>query len=240
VTPREPPPLYLFADSSILFWKNGDSLFLQSILKTAETDALRAAYIGASNGDVPEYYEIFLAAMSGIGVSRCRMIRSSFSSEDEAFLNDADIVLLAGGDVAAGWKVLGETGMKEAIVARHAAGASIVGISAGAVQLGMYGVTEDGTTGTVFDTFKLCPLVIAAHDETNDWRSLRNAVRLLEGAVPGIGIPAGGGLVYHTDGSLEPVRRSAFHFSLHRGEVVSSLLCPVVDVAPPATGRRGK
>jgi hypothetical protein len=44
--------------------------------------------------------------------------------------------------------------------------------------------------------FKLVPFVIDAHDEGRKWSRLRSAVRLLDGAAQGIGIPAGGGLIY--------------------------------------------
>ena len=223
----EAQPIYLLADSQLLFWQNGDARLLESIARRAQATALRAAYIGASNGDAPEYYDIFVAAVSAVGVNDCRMIRSSFSSEDEAFLNGADIVLLAGGDVAAGWKIIDETGMKDAVISRYHAGATIIGVSAGAVQLGMYGLSEErDVTATLLETFKLCPFVIGAHDEGDDWRSLTNVVRMLEGSVQGVGIPAGGGVVYHPNGELEPVRKAAHHVLLRGREVVTSILLP--------------
>jgi hypothetical protein len=53
-------PLYLLADSQLLFWKRRDRLLLEAGLDAVARDApLSAAYIGASNGDRPEFYGIF-------------------------------------------------------------------------------------------------------------------------------------------------------------------------------------
>ena len=73
-----PQPIYLFADSQLLFWRSKDALFLRSLREVLDEDSPKAAYIGASNGDDPEFYSIFTAAMEGIGIHECRMILSSF------------------------------------------------------------------------------------------------------------------------------------------------------------------
>ena len=57
-------PLYLLADSQLLFWKRQDRLLLEAALDALARDTpLSAAYIGASNGDRPEFYGIFKAAV---------------------------------------------------------------------------------------------------------------------------------------------------------------------------------
>ena len=97
-------PLYLLADSQLLFWKRQDRLLLEVALDGLARDTpLRAAYIGASNGDRPEFYEIFEAAMDAIGITDRRMIDSSFGPGDRAFLERAQLIVLAGGDVRLGW-----------------------------------------------------------------------------------------------------------------------------------------
>src|SRR5581483_1141325 len=96
-------PIYLFADSQLLFWKPGGSLFCRSLRDWLAAAAPKAAYLGASNADNPEYYSLFEAAMAAIGIEQCRMIRSRFSADDETFINEADLILLAGGSVARGW-----------------------------------------------------------------------------------------------------------------------------------------
>jgi len=153
-------PLYLLADSQLLFWKRQDRLLLDAALDGLARDTpLRAAYIGASNGDRPEFYRIFEAAMDAIGIADRRMIESSFGPDDRAFLECAQLVVLAGGDVRLGWNTFEKTGMKDVILGRYAQGAVLVGISAGAVQLGRYGIVQtlDSSATELLDVFELVP-----------------------------------------------------------------------------------
>ena len=47
-------------------------------------------------------------------------------------MEQSDLILLAGGDVAQGWHVFKQTRLKELIVNRYNKGALLIGISAGA------------------------------------------------------------------------------------------------------------
>jgi cyanophycinase len=226
-TPRL-QPLYLLADSQLLFWKRQDRLLLEAALDGLARDtAPSAAYIGASNGDRPEFYEIFEAAIDAIGISDRRMIDSSFGPDDRAFLERAQLIVLAGGDVRLGWNTFEETGMKDVILGRYTRGAVLVGISAGAVQLGRYGIVETpGSHATeLFDVFKLVPAVIDTHDERAEWARLSRTIHLLGGAATGLGIPSGGGVIVHTDTTIEPLRRPAHEFRFEDPSVTHSLLC---------------
>jgi hypothetical protein len=222
-----PQPIYLFADSQLLFWGDGGGLFLDSVRRLVARDSPGAAYVGASNGDAPEFYSIFEAAMAGVGVHNCRMITRAFPPEEQSFMNEADVILLAGGDVGRGWEAFVETGMREFVVRRYYEGAVLMGVSAGAAQLGLYGLLErDASPDELLGTFGLVPFIIDAHDEGREWGRLRRAVRLLDGAAKGIGIPAGGGLIYHPDRSVEAVRRPLHELSAVGGEVRDALLLP--------------
>lgn len=220
-------PLYLLADSQLLFWKRDGRLLLEAALdRLAQDSPVRAAYIGASNGDRREYYGIFEAAMDAVGITYRRMIDSSFGADDRAFLRQAQVIVLAGGDVRLGWSTFERTGMKDVIVDRYVHGAILVGVSAGAVQLGRYAVVETpGSRKTeLFEVFKLVPVVIDTHDEQTEWSRLSRAIRSLEGAATGVGISSGGGVVVHEDFTIEPLRHPAHEFRYDDGRVVHSLL----------------
>jgi cyanophycinase-like exopeptidase len=221
-------PLYLLADSQLLFWKRQDRLLLEAALDGLARDTpLSAAYIGASNGDGPEYYGIFEAAMDAIGITDRRMIDSSFRTDDRAFLERAQLIVLAGGDVRLGWNTFEKTGMKDVILARYAQGAVLVGISAGAVQLGRYGIVEtpESSTTELLDLFKLVPVVIDTHDERAEWARLSRTIHVLAGAATGLGIPSGGGVIVHADATIESLRRPAHEFRFEGPRVTHSLLC---------------
>jgi cyanophycinase len=113
--------------------------------------------------------------------------------------------------VGLGWRTFEETGMSEAILDRRANGAVLVGISAGAIQLG-------------HGAFDLVPRVIDVHDESAGWETLSTTIESLRGAAVGLGIPSGGGVVVHPDGTIEPVRRPAHEFRFDGTRVIHSLL----------------
>src|SRR4029077_20536546 len=95
------------------------------------------------------------------------------------------------------------SGLKEKIVERYYAGAVLIGVSAGAVQLGLKGWSGGG----IFDTCSLVPFVVDVHDEPS-WSGLLRAVPKAGELARGFGIPSGGGALYHPDYSLEPVRQT--------------------------------
>lgn len=201
-------PIFLLADSQLLFLRDGGQLLLERVVTR---DRLKAAYIGASNGDDPNFYEIFVSAMEGVGVVDCRMIPSAVSQADMEFLNNADVILLAGGDVEAGWRVFVNNGLSEHIVRRYFEGACLIGVSAGAVQLGLCGLAADGS---LIETFKLVPFVIGAHEESDNWKTTRELLRLSGPGKTAIGLPTGGGAIYHRDHTVEALRHPLVKLSL--------------------------
>jgi cyanophycinase len=222
-------PIYLFADSQLLFWKDKETPFLQSIRQTIDRADPKAAYIGASNGDDPQFYSIFEGAMESIGIEDRKMILSSFPSEDQSFVDDCDIIVLAGGDVERGWNVFNSVGLKDLIIKKYYQGALLIGVSAGAVQLGLYGLVREDSGNRLIDTFKLVPFLISAHEEKQEWKTLKESIELLNGPANGIGIPAGAGLVYYADHSIEAIRYPLYEFSMRDGVLKDSLLLPKKD-----------
>jgi len=218
-------PLYLLADSQLLFWKDKGQLFLAKVREQLDSLNSKAAYVGASNGDSPEFYSLFQAAMSGIDVTLCRMIPSNPSPEDRKFLMSADLVLLGGGDVEQGWKVFEKNGIKELIVQRRYEGSVIVGVSAGAVQFGLATLQESATM-TKLSLFQFAPFYVGAHDEGNEWWNLRALVNLAGDGARGVGIPAGGGLIYCPDGTMEPIRKEITEFFRRGDLMIENLLLP--------------
>jgi len=217
-------PICMLADSQLLFSKRAP--IASFIVGNLNCDRPKAAYIGASNGDEPAFYDIFKAAMSSMGLDDTRMIQASFSEPDRRYLENADLILLAGGDVARGWDVLATTGMAETVRSRFEAGSLLFGVSAGSVQLGLRGrKTEQGQT-TYFETLGLAPFLVDCHDEAGDWEALQDMVACPKFGFTGLGIPFGGGLFYHPDHTVQPFGKPVVEFS-RTGEGLSrNLLYP--------------
>ena len=225
-------PIFLLADSQLLFWRAEEGLFLARAraLLDAEDEAAerggrapRAAYLGASNGDAPEFYELFVAAMEQIAIADCRQIPSHPSPGDLEFLGGADLILLAGGSVEQGWRAFKEAGLDQKLVERYYGGALLVGISAGAVQLGLKGWDDAGDKA--LDMLRIVPFVVDAHDEPG-WGRLQQAVRKAGEHGRGLGIPSGGGALYHPDYSVEPVRQAVVEVHQTEEGLSQALLLP--------------
>lgn len=199
-------PIYLFSDSQLLFWKVEGQYFIKNFLTTGRQDCdHKAAYIGASNGDNPDYFEIFRSSMKVIKVNNCSLIPSNPETKDLEFLKTSDIILLAGGDVKLGLETMLENGVADVVRKRYLEGATLIGISAGAIQLSLMSYAEDQP----YDTFQLVPFIIDVHDEANNWKRLRNFMAMNPG-FEAYGIPFGAGLVYQQDGSMEMLRHRPF------------------------------
>lgn len=221
-------PIYLFADSQLLFWKQNGALFMKSIVALLPShDHLEAAYVGASNGDNPAFYQIFESAMHNIGIRQCQMILSSFSTAEKARLEKSDVILLAGGDTRTGWRVFQEAGFGELLARKYHAGSVLLGVSAGAIQLGLTGWTTDTPSrADLFDTFQLVPFVVGAHEEQMDWRMLKSVVSMKDEGTRGLGLPSGGGMIFHPNKIVEAVRHPLHEFVNTSGRLSHRLVLP--------------
>jgi cyanophycinase-like exopeptidase len=229
MTSPDPRPLYLLADSQPLFWKSG--AFLTALCQASGNSPPDVAYIGASNGDSPEAHAIFEAAMEQVVTGNTHWVRAELSQADRQFLETADVLVLAGGDVEVGWDAFTRSGLRELIENRYRDGAVLVGVSAGAVQFGKYASVPDGNGAQkLVETFGLVDVIVDVHDERQDWQALAATIQLLEGTVKGIGIPQGAALIVHPDGTFEPVGRAVDEFVLTEGRLRRSVL--LADLAP--------
>ena len=225
-------PLYLLADSQLFFWKSGGDSLAERIRADLDSGKPSAAYIGASNGDQPEFYSLFEAAMESMEIANCRMVPSQPSREDMMFLENADLIVLSGGDVELGWQVFEKNGLKELLPRKRFDGAILMGVSAGAVQLGL-GCLSNSSQPKQIDMFRFAPFYIGAHDEGNDWWDLRALVNLSQSDVRAIGLPAGGGAVYYSDGTLEPLRQPLIEIVKEDAKISENLMAPLAPGRQP-------
>jgi cyanophycinase len=198
-------PIYALADSQLLFWRTPQGpLFLTGLIERTGVPRPLAVYVGASNGDRPEFYrEIFEPAMTAAAPCECRNVLTRPSLHGRDAVEQAHIILLAGGSVEMGWRAFVQTGLEDLILRRFVEGATLIGISAGAVQLGQGGLTDMGST--LLTTFGLLPFYVGAHEEHENWTTLRRALSMAGAPARGVGIRAGGGLIYES-GLARPIR----------------------------------
>lgn len=243
---RQLKPIFLFADSQLFFWETvKKEFFMNSLWSWIDSDEPKAAYIGASNQDDPVFFDLFKSAMDCIGITDNRMILSDFSDEDQKFLEAADLVVLAGGEVKRGLDIFKKTGMYNTIIKKYYDGALLMGVSAGAVQLGIVGWNDVvQNSDNLFETLKLVPFIVAVHEEKMGWERLKKVMHIMsDDNIRGIGISTGAGLLYHPDHSIEPIRHPLDEFWLKENQIINNLLCPKINgngktesTEAPATG----
>jgi len=126
--------------------------------------------------------------------------------------------------------VFEQNGLKELLPRKRFDGAILMGVSAGAVQLGL-GCLSNAAQPKPLDMFRFAPFYVGAHDEGNDWFDLRALVNLAQSDARAIGLPAGGGAVYYADGTLEPLRKPLIEILKEDSQITENIL------APPAPSR---
>jgi len=126
--------------------------------------------------------------------------------------------------------VFEQNGLKELLPRKRFDGAILMGVSAGAVQLGL-GCLSNAAQPKPLDMFRFAPFYVGAHDEGNDWFDIRALVNLVQSDARAIGLPAGGGAVYYADGTLEPLRKPLVEIVKENSQITENIL------APPAPSR---
>lgn len=228
---RNSKPIYLLGDSRLLFTDNSEGkpvfsdippLFQKDNIPVHQ---LKAAYIGASNGDNPAFFELFKEAMARLSIENCRFISADFAEESISFLRSADVIMLAGGDTEAGWKAMQDNEIPLLLIECYNQGAILMGVSAGAIQLGwqLFGEDENGDLKFT-EALKLAPFLVSAHEDTPDWPLLQQLVTNSRSMSRGIGIPYGGALVYYPDGEVEVRGNAATEIIFKDGSLHTSLL----------------
>lgn len=212
-------PFYLFADSQLLFSRPEGTPLLSVLFDGQDIHTIQVAYIGVSNGDQPVFYDMFVSAMQLLGITFCRHVKEAFTKEDQGFLSEARLILLAGGETLTGMEKMQKNGMSKAIVDAYYRGAALVGISAGAIQLGL--------TCLEAPMLQLIPLHLSVHDEQQDWQTLEHQVKQSKILVPGIGIPAGGGLCYYPDHSIEALNKPLIEVTRQGEELKRNMIMPI-------------
>ena len=123
--------------------------------------------------------------------------------------DEAAFIVLSGGDPQLGWETMRARGLDAALARAAAAGAVILGVSAGAIHMGAYGFQGGADDRSVppFKTLGLVPYIFGAHDEADDWRHARAALKELPYGTMCIGLPFGSACAIHANGAIDV----AFH-----------------------------
>ena len=188
----------LLSDSTPLFRNTGTQHVMDFILASIRNVRPRSAYLGASNGDDLKFYGIFKAAMDYAPKIECRHIKADFNEGDISYLRSCDIVVLAGGSVELGWRSIGTNEIKSALVKLYDSGKVLVGVSAGAIQLGLFGYS-DSRHKSLFPALAIAPYIVSVHEEPAGFPNLKKMIKDCNYICGGLGIARRSGVILQQD-----------------------------------------
>jgi hypothetical protein len=191
------------------------------------------AWVGAANGDQRAWYERVAKVLReryGAEVEMARTVGEHDTGETRQLIEAAQVIYIGGGDVSLLAERVRALGVDEQIRRRHAEGALVVGVSAGAIGLTRYWVQfpEDNFElehPTRFACIGALPLAVDCHDEESDWEELRALLAAWEREEPGAvvdayGIPLGGALEIAPTGTVTHLGPAPKWLRLDGGRIV--------------------
>jgi hypothetical protein len=185
------------------------------------------AWVGAANEDSLPWFERHDKVLRPRYGADLRMVRTGFADDSQRLVDEAPVIYLPGGDVSVLAGRLRALGLDETIRRRHAEGALVVGVSAGAIGLTRWWVEfpEDGRPPYRIPCVGALPIAVDCHDEESDWEELRALLDAWQREEPGAvvdayGIPAGGALEVATSGAVTSLGPAAKRLRLDGGRIV--------------------
>ena len=191
--------LLLLADSQLLF-REALSPALHGFIKRDFAHGQSAVYFGAANGHQPEFYDL---AQQGLACLFGRPLQTQMI-DDASLLppQPSNVVVLAGGNVTAGWQWLSDQAVMSWLHRCYRTDALIIGVSAGAIHMARGIDPESGIDEVAVKQpqrfLDWLPYSVAVHEESLGWPSLK-VMAQCKPHWKRLAIPMGGGLFVHQE-----------------------------------------
>jgi peptidase E len=221
-----PARLFLLAGRPKARGNRGDPLLEQVIGQCGKVHP-RIGYLGSASRDNRDFFKMISALLKNAGAGDVLLAPTVGAKVDMGktlkILEDVDTILVSGGDVEEGMRVLGERNLTPLLRAQYEHETVFVGLSAGSIMLSRQWVRwrdpNDDSTVEVFACMGLAPVLCDAHGEAEDWEELRALLRLTPPEAIGYGIPSGAGLAVTSEGRVFAVGEAVHRFALRQGTV---------------------
>jgi peptidase E len=157
------------------------------------------AYVGAANGDEPEFFSRGEAMLREAGAGQVRLVPLVSEKADtkaaKVVLSEADLVFVSGGDVEAGMEVLKRRGLTGLLRELAEQGKPFAGVSAGSIMLASEWVRwrddNDDSSAERFECLGIAPVLCDTHGEGDDWEELTALLALCPQGTKGYGLRSG-------------------------------------------------
>jgi len=201
---------------------------LRDVLRLRGRPRPLVAYLGAATDDDRRFAGWMKDLVTAAAPCTFRLApvvgRRATGGAARRVIEGADVVFVGGGDVELGMRRLLERDLKESLLARHAAGAPFLGISAGAILLARRWVRwrdpDDDGTAELFDCLGVAPFLCDCHGEEDGWAELSALLRLAGDGSLGFGLRSGAAVRVGVGGAVEPICGEVDRFQARGGKVV--------------------
>jgi cyanophycinase-like exopeptidase len=217
-----PAPLFLLAGRpKTMPGGNRPDPLLQQVIEGCGRAYPGVAYLGSASADNRDFFGMISVWLKNAGAGDVLLAPTVGAKaglgKTRDILNHADAVLVSGGDVEAGMRVLGEKDLAPLLRTLYGHGTVFVGLSAGSIMLCRQWVrwrdANDDSTAEAFPCLGLAPLLCDTHGEDDNWEELLALLRVAAPGSVGYGIPSGAALCVTPNGRPfalgEPVHRFA-------------------------------
>ena len=200
---------------------------LQQVIENCGKAHPGIAYLGSASGDNQGFFRMIAVLLNNAGAGDVLLAPSVGAKADmrkaRDILEDADVVLVSGGDVEEGMRVLGRQHLMPLLRARYDNGTVFVGLSAGSIILSRQWVRwrdpDDDSTAEPFGCMGFAPVLCDTHGEGENWEELRALLRVGAPGEVGHGIPSGAGLCVTPKGRLFAMGEAVHRFTMREGTV---------------------
>jgi peptidase E len=223
-----PAPLFLLAGRPKTMPKgNRPDPLLQQVIQGCGKAHPGVAYLGSASGDNRGFFTMISVLLKNAGAGEVLPAPTVAAKVDlgktRDILNSADAVLVSGGDVEEGMRVLGEKNLAPLLRARYDHGTVFVGLSAGSIMLCRQWVrwrdASDDSTAEAFPCLGFAPLLCDTHGEAENWEELLALLRVASQGAVGYGIPSGAGLCVTPNGRPFAMGEPVHRFAMREGTV---------------------
>jgi cyanophycinase-like exopeptidase len=221
-------PLFLLAGRPKTMPRgNRPDPLLQQVIEQCGKAHPGVAYLGSASGDNRDFFRMISVLFKNAGAGEVSLAPTAGAKVDlgktRDILRNADAVLVSGGDVEEGMRVLGERSLAPLLRARYDHGAVFVGLSAGSIMLCRQWVrwrdASDDSTAEVFPCLGFAPLLCDTHGEAENWEELLALLRVAGQGAVGYGIPSGAGLCVTPNGRPFAMGEPVHRFTMREGAV---------------------
>jgi len=187
----------------------------------------KVAYVGTANHDNKMFFQYMKHPMMKAGAGEVKLVPIANKRTDEAavkrMLSEADLVFLSGGEVEDGMVWLKRYDLDVFLTGLYHSGKPFLGVSAGAIMMGQHWVhwdkEDDDDTASLFECLNFVPMLFDTHGESEGWKELKCALRLLGPGAEGYGLSKGGFFLADSSSKLTSFRNGPEVFYNAGGEI---------------------